>query len=138
MRYRIPTHISICTWRSAAFALPLFVLATAPVAAQTDNEAKFCTERDLGGTCFTVKKGGGSVDLSARGMNDKISSVKVGKNVNVRAFDQTNWTGACILLEGQAGGALYSALSGNVMSDGLSADNRITSYQVGPKTYKCP
>jgi hypothetical protein len=138
MKSRIPRHIFIRTWRSAAFALPLLVLATAPVAAQTDNEAKFCTERDLRGTCFTVKKGGGSVNLSARGLDNQISSVKVGKNVNVRAFDGTNWTGACILLEGSEGGGTYSALSGNVMSDGNSADNRITSYQVGPKTYKCP
>ncbi len=139
MKSVISQRGGVCGSQLAVLAASLFAFASFPAAAQGDNEAKFCTGKDSTGSCFTVRKGGGSTDLSKRNMDNSISSVSVGKTVAVIAFDSTNRTGACVRFEGSSGGGSgsYANLDNYQMNDGLSSNDCITSYQVGPTTYRC-
>ncbi|HWA60186.1 MAG TPA: beta/gamma crystallin domain-containing protein [Caulobacteraceae bacterium] len=124
-------------------------LAFGPSAqAQTANQVMFCSDANFKGKCFTVDKGGGNVNLTQKSFpgggnwNDKISSVKVGANVRVLAYENTNWTGECIVFSGaNVGGRTkgeYPNLTGYETSVGNSWNDRISSYQTGGSSYVCP
>ena len=135
---------------AAAMAFMLLMAAGAPAVAQTSNEAKFCQHINYGGKCFTIRKGGGSVNLTEKpfpgggNWNDSISSIRVGANVRVLAWEHTNWTGRCITF---SGGNTGSAVNGNYsdltkqnanLSGRENWNDRITSYSVEGGDRHCP
>lgn len=122
-------------------------IASAFAAGRQSNSAKFCQHANFGGQCFTVSKGGGNTDLSKKSFpgggnwNDKISSIQAGSNVRVKAYENLNWTGECIVFSGSSvggtSGGKYTNLSDYDMYNGKSWNDQITSFQVGGSELKC-
>jgi hypothetical protein len=132
----------------AASTFATILLSSTPALAQASNEATFCSNANYGGSCFTVKRGGGNTDLTKKGFpgggnwNDKISSVKVGSDVRVLAYENTNWTGECVVFSGSAAGGTsggkYPNLTSYDKANGGNWNDQISSFQVGPASYVCP